>query len=606
MSQIRVLPDQIANQIAAGEVVERPAAVVKELIENSMDAGADRIEVIFRKGGIGYIKVSDNGFGMSQEQALLSLERHATSKLQAIDDLKAIRSYGFRGEAIPSIASVSRFLMRTRTQEADAGTEILILGGKIQHVRECGIPPGTIIEVDRLFYNVPARRKFLKTEETESGHILHLLRLYAMAAPQTAFTLKEDKRTLLTSPACPSLKDRVGELLGRETATRTRPIYRQEGTMTLEGLAGPPSLLRNSRQEILFFVNGRPVDTRLLTFATIEAYRDFIPRGRFPVMIANLDIPPDQLDVNVHPTKREIRFRNEAATRALIIRAIREFLEEHQKESFASVLFPQPTSGAVVANSETASVISKLAPPPAPHNTSSTTADNHPVPRKETVSPSQPQPSAESADPAATPPKLNHWRYLGTQQRRFLLFSHDNGLTLVNATAARNRISFEKIQQELSSGILPSQPLTFALPVELNAMESQCLKEQGHFLRQIGFELEEFGGSSHRISAIPAMVSPHETESLLREVLAYLQDNPLTNELKYEVCEWIARHFASYSNISDTPNSNEEAYSLVETLLHCRHPLICPSGNPTMIEINSSELQKRFFPKTRNSASYSE
>jgi DNA mismatch repair protein MutL len=614
MSQIRVLPDQIANQIAAGEVVERPAAVVKELIENSMDAGATRIEVVFRKGGIGYIKVSDNGSGMSKEQALLSLERHATSKLQAIDDLKEILSYGFRGEAIPSIASVSRYLMRTRTQDSNAGTEILILGGKIQHVRECGVPPGTITEVDRLFYNVPARRKFLKTEETESGHILHLLRLYAMAAPHITFTLKEDQRTLFSSPACPSLKDRVGELLGREIALRTRSIYRQEEAMTLEGLAGPPSLLRNTRQEILFFVNGRPVDTRLLTLATIEAYRDFIPRGRFPVIIANLSIPPEQVDVNVHPTKREVRFRNETATRALIIHAIREFLEEQQKESFASVLIPTPipnTSHNNADHTEHAHVVSKLAPPSQTRQSQAIppAADSSPfspTTHQETVPTEALPTTAIPSTPVLSQPKLNHWLYLGTQQRRFLLFSHDNGLTLVNATAARNRISFEKIQQELSCGPLPSQSLTFPLPIELNAMESRTLREQGHFLHQIGFEVEEFGGSSYRITAIPAVISPRETENLLREVLVYLQNNPQKNDLKHGVNEWIARHFAFHANISDTPDSSEEAYSLVEALLHCLHPLVCPAGNPTMIEINNSELQKRFFPKNRNSVSYLE
>jgi DNA mismatch repair protein MutL len=315
MAKIRILSDRVANQIAAGEVIERPAAVVKELVENALDAGATRIEVEFNHGGRSYMRIEDNGYGMSRDDALLALERHATSKIAEADDLNRLATFGFRGEALPSIASVSHFTLQTRELTADAGTEILINGGRMVHVRECGRPVGTRIEVTHLFNSVPARRKFLKSDTTEAAHIIHGVRLYALAFPQVAFTLIEDGRAIFHSPQCASLEERIAGIFGKQTAEGLLVLESDEPGMKLRGLVGRPGVGRATRHEMIIFVNQRPVDSRTLNYALIESFHESLPKGRYPVAFVFFDIDPAAVDVNVHPAKREVRFRSESSVR---------------------------------------------------------------------------------------------------------------------------------------------------------------------------------------------------------------------------------------------------------------------------------------------------
>ncbi len=324
MPQIRILSDRVANQIAAGEVVERPVAVVKELIENSIDAGASKIEVEFRNGGKSYLRVEDDGCGMNADEALLSLERHATSKIQKASDLHEVQTFGFRGEALPSISSVSRFTLRTRAKSNPDGNEIFINGGKMIHVKECGMPYGTRIEVSHLFNSVPGRRKFLKTEVTEAAHIIHISKLYALAHPAIAFSLIEGGRTLFRSPACEGFAERVRETLGKGLAECLAPIELSEPGLSLEGLIGKPGQSRPTRKEMIFFVNRRPVESKTLSYAVLEAYHTYAPKGRYPPAILFLSIDPSQVDVNVHPAKREIRFRDERKVRQFLMDGILE------------------------------------------------------------------------------------------------------------------------------------------------------------------------------------------------------------------------------------------------------------------------------------------
>lgn len=326
MPTIRILSDRVANQIAAGEVVERPAAVVKELVENCLDAGATRIAVEFRHGGRSLMSVEDNGKGMDRDDALLSLERHATSKITEAVDLDTLHSFGFRGEALPSIASVCHFELRTRPAAAEMGTEIVINGGKFVHVRDCGMPPGTRIAVTALFNSVPARRKFLKSDSTEGAHLIQCVRFYALANPEVAFTLVEDGRTIFRSPACTSLRERVTEIFGRQVAEALLPVEARGEGMRLTGLVGKPGASRSTRHEMITFVNRRPVDTRTLSYALIESYQQLLPKGRYPLAFLFLEIDPAAVDVNVHPTKREVRFRNDAAVRTFIVRSLLEAL----------------------------------------------------------------------------------------------------------------------------------------------------------------------------------------------------------------------------------------------------------------------------------------
>src|SRR3954470_24920673 len=328
MPKVRILPDRVANQIAAGEVIERPAAVVKELVENALDAGATRIEGEVRHGGRSLMSAGDNGHGMSRDDALLSLERHATSKISEAADLDRLASYGFRGEALPSIASVSRLDLQTREATSDVGTEILVNGGKFVHVRDCGRPGGTRIEVTHLFNSVPARRKFLKTDQTEAAHIIHCVRLYALACPRTAFTLIEDGRVIFRSPECNSLGERIAEIFGRQIAEALVPIECVEPGAKLSGLIGRPGVGRATRHEMIVFVNARPVDSRTLNYALIESYNESLPKGRYPLAFVFFECDPAAVDVNVHPAKREVRFRSEPQVRGFVIRAVLQRLRE--------------------------------------------------------------------------------------------------------------------------------------------------------------------------------------------------------------------------------------------------------------------------------------
>src|SRR5438876_3875105 len=328
MSRIRLLPDTVASQVAAGEVVERPASVVKELIENSIDAGARRIEIMIHRGGISLIRVVDDGSGMDRDDALLSLERHATSKIRSAADLQAIGTLGFRGEALPSIASVSRFRLTSREPDAIAGTEVLVNGGKIDIVRDGGEAPGTQVEVRSLFYNLPARRKFLRSENTESRNIEHQLHLQAIGHPQIGFSLVRDDRMLFQLPTAVTLSDRIRDLYGAELLQRLVQISDAASPkVRISGFIGQAGLSRQTRSQQLVFVNGRAIESSLLTGALREGYHTALMKGQYPVTFLFLEIDPASVDVNVHPAKREVRFRDPTAVREAIVHSIQQTLE---------------------------------------------------------------------------------------------------------------------------------------------------------------------------------------------------------------------------------------------------------------------------------------
>src|SRR5256885_3329990 len=333
MSRIRLLPEILASQVAAGEVIERPASVVKELVENSIDAGARKIEASVRRGGISLIRVVDDGCGMDRDDALLSLERHATSKIRTAADLAAIATLGFRGEALPSIASVSRFRLTTREPTAVAGTEIIVAGGKIETVRDSGEAPGTQIEVRSIFYNLPARRKFLRSENTESRNLEHQLHLQATGHPEIAFAFVRDERVVFQLPAAPSLLDRIRDLHGKDLVDRLLPVVgRDAPNMRIRGLIGQAGVSRQTRAQQLVFVNGRAVENAVLSAALREGYHTALMRGQFPVTFLFLDLDPGAVDVNVHPAKREVRFRDPNGVREAVVAAIRRTLESGRQQ----------------------------------------------------------------------------------------------------------------------------------------------------------------------------------------------------------------------------------------------------------------------------------
>src|SRR5881397_1827469 len=348
MSRIRLLPETVASQVAAGEVVERPASVVKELVENSIDAGARKIDILIRRGGISLVRVIDDGCGMDRDDALLSLERHATSKIRSVSDLQAIATLGFRGEALPSIASVSRFRLSTREADAVAGTEIIVNGGKLETVRDGGEAPGTQVEVRSLFHNLPARRKFLRSENTESRNIEHQIHLQAIGHPQIGFSLLRDDRVLFQLPAAATLSDRIRDLFGVELLQRLVAVMSTGSSkVRISGFIGQAGLSRQSRTQQLIFVNGRAIESSVITAAIREGYHTALMKGQYPVTFLFLELDPAAVDVNVHPAKREVRFRDPTAVREAIVHSIQQTLERGRvgwQEKFRS---PVTTPAAV-------------------------------------------------------------------------------------------------------------------------------------------------------------------------------------------------------------------------------------------------------------------
>lgn len=607
---IRVLPDRVVNQIAAGEVIERPAAVVKELVENSLDAGATRIEVEFRQGGKSFIRVEDNGRGMSPDEALLSLERHATSKLREADDLLSIVSLGFRGEALPSIASVSRFTMKTRTAEWEHGSEIFINGGKMIHQRDCGMAPGTRMEVAQLFNSVPARRKFLKTDATEAAHIIQLVRLHAVSRPDVAFELIENGRTVFKSPVCPTKKDRVLEIWGSALAKELveLPAIETSG-LKLQGLIGKPGVARASRREMITLVNGRPVDSRTLNFALIEAYHTFIPKGKYPLAFLFLNISPDAVDVNIHPAKREIRFRDEGRVRQFILRAVQEELRKHSAPQWQPAIpESKPPLPSDEASQAAEAILQARAPVPQPRPLVDLPAEPTPAFEAKPVEPDsvmqaneiKPPPLIEEKgsqiidDSLSTTPATLDWRLIGRWREQTALFETETGLIMMNVRAAHQRVWFERIEKGFAEEAVVQQPLLVPIPLEFEPVASAILEEHLEFFQKMGFQLEPFGRHFFRLEAYPEWVSEKSVESFVRELVATIREQGLNPQKTSVAHESIARLAATRAVRMDDSLNDEAVIALANDLLACSQPLACPQGRPTYFEMTRGELDKRF------------
>ena len=607
MGKVRLLPDRVANQIAAGEVIERPAAVVKELVENALDAGATRIEVEFRHGGRSLMRVEDNGCGMGRDDALLALERHATSKIAEAADLDRLASYGFRGEALPSIASVSRFQLQTREADNDAGTEVLVNGGRLVHVRDCGRPVGTRIEVSHLFNSVPARRKFLKTDQTEAAHIIHGVRLYALACPRTAFTLIEDGRVIFRSPECRTLGERVAEIFGRQTAESLVAIEAEEPGLRLSGLIGRPGVGRGSRHEMVIFVNARPVDSRTLNYALIESYHEALPKGRYPVAFLFLDCEPASVDVNVHPAKREVRFRSEPQVRGFVIRAVLERLRE-VGAGVAAAAAVQPAVGIARAG---AGPVSAPMRPVAPAvvgaagpvlsasgvRGAGSAPASPPAVAAVPVLASPPVARAPMAVPSPVPRPVAGapaWRFVGLAHGAYALFETSSGVVLLDRRAAHERVWFERLREQFRAGAVPSQRLLLPLPVELDAIASALLLDRRRFLEAHGFDVAEFGRNFFRLEAIPAWMEPADAEPFLRDLLAAFRDGSVPQGNADLARDELARLAAAKAVRLPETSPEGEVRALVAALFATSSPLTSPSGRPVFFELTHGELARRF------------
>ena len=662
MNRIRLLPEQVANQIAAGEVVERPASVVKELVENALDAQVSRITVEIQAGGRSLVRVTDDGVGMNRDDALLCLERHATSKIQKAEDLAAITTMGFRGEALPSIASVSRFTLTTRERNGDTpeGTQVVVHGGKILQVKSAGHAPGTDVEVRQLFYNLPARRKFLRSEETERAHVQHYLTLAALAFPEVGFTFLQDQRPVWQLPPLRSdgplaskqaaLQERLRALLGAEAKLLPVDYFTEIGeldepgdisrpsspdtrpsTLRIWGFLGAPGVSRATREDQHLFVNRRPVENRALNFALLEGYHTALMKGRYPVCCLFLELDPAEVDVNIHPSKREVKFRREKAVRSHAAEAVRRTLlnfhtapGEAQIEIESSKLkveraaapgIPPIQPGKSIQPAvavPTAKELPQLLPPP----------PARPIPNR-----ASPSPGHTTDAPSAAPPAIGHrqptietprsavrvshspappvssavvpllkvpLRLVGVVGRLYVVLESDRGLVLMDQHAAHERILYEQMLRRLEQGDAPSQRLLLPETVELSPRDAQFLREHLPVLGRLGVGLGEFGERTFLLDALPPFVKVSDARrfvlELIDELVAAGREVNSFRLGEQTVAKTVCRHAVK----ANDPLAGPELENLLNDLRNCAMPYTCPHGRPTLIEMNYRELEKKF------------
>ncbi len=576
MGNIRLLPDHVASQVAAGEVVERPASVVKELVENSIDAGARRVRVEFSGGGARLVRVTDDGCGMDREDALLSLERHATSKIRSASDLATVATMGFRGEALPSISSVSRFRLTTRRHGDEAGTEILVSGGKIESVTDSGEAPGTSIEVAALFHNVPARRKFLRGEETESARIVHQMQSLALAHPEVALSLVRDGRLLWQVAPAGDLLVRVRDLFGSGLTDRLMPLApSEEHGIAIEGLIAKPGEGRPDRELQFVILNGRVVQCPAVFQPLREAYAEALPKGRHPLAVLRLSMDPLAFDCNVHPAKREIRLHRPDLLRQAVYTATRRSIE--------ALRTPPPTAPRMPSFSP-APAFERPARPP-----------QH-APREAAFAP-PPQmdlPTAPPA-PAATPESAPEadFRLIGGLSERWILMEGSDGLVIVDTRAASERILFETMRKEAAAGGIAVQSLLLPTVAELTQKDAVWISENLEALRSAGFHVEAFGGTTFKIEALPACLTDANPETSLLEVCGVLRSTGLLGSEK-SATDALIRSVSRVAALNGFRYGEDRARQLVRDLLRCELPYACPQGRPTMIQWSVAELDRRF------------
>jgi DNA mismatch repair protein MutL len=617
MGRIRLLPETVASQVAAGEVVERPASVVKELVENGLDAGARNIDVVIRRGGISLVRVIDDGCGMDRDDALLSLERHATSKIRSAADLQAVATLGFRGEALPSIASVSRFRLTTREAGAIVGTEIIVNGGKIDAVRDAGEAPGTQIEARSLFYNLPVRRKFLRSENTESRNIEHQIHLQAIGHPEIGFSLMRDDRIVFQLPPTATLGDRIRDLYGVELLQRLVEVngvaYPKIG---ISGFIGQAGLSRQNRSQQLVFVNGRAIESSLITGAVREGYHTALMKGQYPVTFLFLKLDPGAVDVNVHPAKREVRFRDPNGVREAVVRCIRQTLEHARadwQEKFRAPVGPAPTVAASTKAAPDLTLRSEVTTPEATHRelphlgVVAGVADPGRVQGSEIVrqAPRLPERRFDSAgvSPALqsqqrdTKPAQQQFEVIGVLSKLYVLMENSNGLVLVDQHAAHERVLFEELRRRMEQQGIPTQKLLLPQTFDLPPRDADWIEHNLSVLQKMGIGIESFGPHTFKIDSLPTFLDVSDPVQFMRKVIDDLKSVGNSASPMRLGEEMIAKSVCRHAVKANDPLRYPEVEKLIRDLLECDLPYCCPHGRPTMIQISLGELEKKFGRK---------
>ncbi|MBM3222547.1 MAG: DNA mismatch repair endonuclease MutL [Candidatus Tectomicrobia bacterium] len=592
MGRVHTLPETVINHIAAGEVIERPASVLKELLENALDAQARRITVMVQGGGIELLQVDDDGVGMDAEDAVHCFTRHATSKISTLGDLDQISTLGFRGEALPSIATVSRLQLVSRCPQAAAGTRVVFAGGALLEVETCGAAPGTSVRVSDLFYNTPARLKFLKQPATEAGHLTQCFTTLALAAPGVHMTLQMHGRVHLQAPAVSSLGERLSLLLGLDCQEQLLPVDDEASEVQVSGYIAKATMHRATRRQQFFFVNGRAVQNRVLSRALYEAYRTLLPRDRHPVACVFLTLPANEVDVNVHPAKLEVRFRQEAR---LYDRLRRLF----QQRLLTSVAGPTMSAQPSVAQITAPEVASARAVPmlwQAP-------------PRPAAVPAAVPPPGWPA--PATSPTLQLHAGYpeagrtilegmpLGQLHNTYIVLQYTDGFFLVDQHAAHERVVYERLRDRLHSGPFEAQQVLFPRILELGATDPEWIASCMPRLAGLGFTLEHFGGTTYRLSSVPAILAERDYTAALLDILEVLRA-PVADDLLEEGLPRVFHHLltvmACHGAIRAHQRLHEdEIRALLHDLARTAMPFTCPHGRPVLLHIALADIEKKFL-----------
>ena len=595
-NRIQILPENLANQIAAGEVVERPASVVKELIENSLDASASEVFVEIEKGGKTLIKVTDNGYGMKKDDAFLCLERHATSKVSSAEDLFALHTMGFRGEALPAIASVTRLRLTTRSVDDETGWQIYAEGGTIRQADAVGVTPGTVVEVRNLFFNTPGRRKFLRKEETEFGHIADVVSRLALSRPDIHFRLLHNGRNVLEAYRHNRLEERAAAMLGRNVAADLLTVEADSGNgEMLIGLLGTPGISRSSTNNIYTYINGRFVRDRVVQHAILEAYRSLLEKRRYPIAVLFIDMPPESVDVNVHPTKHEVRFRNQQQVHDFIVTSLRDRLQQVSFE-------PARVSSAFQPSSFRPSPVTSA--PQTPEQRvyrervqESLAAFNEKVasvPTIAAISTVKGEIDGWSSGRQETQSLPEGWRLIGQYLNSYLLCQADDELVLIDQHAAHERIGFERLRKQLASDGIESQALLFPMVLELEHREAAVLAEHLDDFARFGFEVEAFGGRSFTVKSVPALVADVDVERLVRDLAAELNEIGRAAQLDDEI-ERVLAVLACHSMVrANQALSQSEMQQLLHDLAAIEFGSCCPHGRPIMHRLSKREVEKLF------------
>ncbi|MES9945240.1 MAG: DNA mismatch repair endonuclease MutL [Candidatus Thiodiazotropha sp.] len=586
---IRILPPQLINQIAAGEVVERPASVVKELLENSLDAGAHQIDIEIDQGGIKRIHIRDDGVGIVKQELSMALSRHATSKVTQFKDLESLRSMGFRGEALPSISSVSRLRLISRHQEADEAWEVRGDGSDtVTEPSPAAHPPGTSVEVCDLFYNTPARRKFLRTEKTEFNHINSLFQRFALAHFGVGLSLHHNRRQIHRLPPCRDQLDREGRiqsLLGAGFLEQALPIEEQAGDLRLSGWVARPGFSRSQADMQYFYVNQRMVRDKLVTHAIRQSYQDVLYHGRHPAYLLFLDLDPRKVDVNVHPTKHEVRFRDSRSIHDFIYRGLHRLLAETR---------PQPSQESVVAS---VAPVNESAYERSQQHAMDLRLAERPAAYRAAFAAQQPTQTAgdsavQSTQPAQIPP-LGF--ALGQLHGIYILAQNETGLVLVDMHAAHERITYERFKQTHAGDGITSQPLLVPVTVAVSASEADLVEEFQGLLRQLGIEVSRLGRDSLAIRTIPALLRGADAETLLRDLLSDLAEYGHTDRMQVEIEKVLATMACHGSVRANRRLELDEMNALLRDMERTERADQCNHGRPTWVQMTLSDLDRLFL-----------